>query len=111
MATMTTTTTPELVLDTHSQVGEGPVWIAERGILAWVDILGNLVHLFDPRTGDDRTIDVGQAVGAVLPRTNGGWVVAIRDGAERPRGTHSVLQHFSIENSHELSSRRIVYFP
>jgi sugar lactone lactonase YvrE len=101
MATMTTTTTPELVLDTHSQVGEGPVWIAERGILAWVDILGNLVHLFDPRTGDDRTIDVGQAVGAVLPRTNGGWVVAIRDGVaflDEASGSLTMLVEIEADN-------------
>jgi sugar lactone lactonase YvrE len=81
------TTTPvddlavELVLDAHAQVGEGPVWDDASGTLVWVDIMSNAVHRYDPATGRDRTIDVGQPVGAAVLRGDGnGLVLALRDG-------------------------------
>jgi sugar lactone lactonase YvrE len=71
----------ELVLDAHAQVGEGPVWDDASGTLVWVDIMGNTVHRYDPATGRDRTIDVGQPVGAAVLRHDGnGLVLALRDG-------------------------------
>jgi sugar lactone lactonase YvrE len=58
----------------HSQWGEGPVWW--QGALFFVDIEGHRVHRFDPATGDQRTWDVGQRVGTVVPREGGGLVIA-----------------------------------
>jgi sugar lactone lactonase YvrE len=45
-----------------------------------VDIMAGLVHRFDPRTEGDRVLEVGQPVGAVVPRTGGGYALAVRDG-------------------------------
>jgi len=45
-----------------------------------VNIMGNEVHEFRPATGQDRTFDVGQPVGTVVPRRSGGVMVALRDG-------------------------------
>jgi len=70
---------PELVADARATLGEGPLWDADRGILWWVDILGDLVHAFDPATGLDETIEIGQAVGAVALRRNGGLLVLGQD--------------------------------
>ena len=70
----------ELVFDAHAEVGEGPAWDRRSGQLVWVDITGRLVHLFDPDTGSDRSIDVGQHVGAAAPRAAGGLVLALRGG-------------------------------
>lgn len=70
----------ELVLDAHAEVGEGPSWDAPAGRLVWVDITRGLVHVFDPDTGSDRSIDVGQHVGAAAPRAAGGLVLALRGG-------------------------------
>lgn len=72
--------TPELVLDAKAQLGEGPVWDAERARLLFVDIMRGHVHEFDPVTGRDRVVEVGQPVGAVAPTTRGDWVIAARDG-------------------------------
>lgn len=58
----------------HSQWGEGPVWW--QGALYFVDIEGHQVHRFDPATGDERSWDVGQRVGTVVPRESGGLVIA-----------------------------------
>ena len=69
-----------LVLDAKALLGEGPIWDARAGVLYWVDISGCKVHIFDPATGADRAIDVGQSVGTVVPRRSGGVMVALRDG-------------------------------
>ena len=66
---------PELVLDARALLGEGAIWDARRGVLHWVDIEGFLVHTFDPRTGRDRAVPVGEHVGCLAPRARGGLVV------------------------------------
>jgi sugar lactone lactonase YvrE len=71
---------PELVLDTRSQLGEGPIWHAARQALYWVNIEEHLVHIYDPATGVNRSIDVGQQVGTVVPRASGGLMLALYDG-------------------------------
>ena len=58
----------------RSQWGEGPIWW--RGALYYVDIEGHKVHRFDPADGSERSWDVGQRVGTVVPRESGGFVIA-----------------------------------
>jgi sugar lactone lactonase YvrE len=45
-----------------------------------VDIMRGRVHVFDPVTSTAATIDVGQPVGAAVPRARGGLMLAMRDG-------------------------------
>jgi sugar lactone lactonase YvrE len=72
--------TLELAADAHATLGEGPVWDAARGALWWVDIPAGLVHRFDPRTGADRAMPIGSAVGAVALRRGGTLLVAVAEG-------------------------------
>lgn len=69
---------PELVVDAQADLGEGPVW--HEGALYWVNIVAGEVHRHDPRTGENATRNVGQPVGALVPRRSGGLVLAVRDG-------------------------------
>jgi sugar lactone lactonase YvrE len=70
----------EVAVPAQCQLGEGPVWDADRGLLWWVDILAGHVHSIDPSTGARTWFDVGDAVGAVgLTRTDG-LVLALADG-------------------------------
>jgi sugar lactone lactonase YvrE len=70
----------ELLVDAQTALGEGPVWDEREGCLWWVDIMGKAVHQTDPATGEDRTIPVGQLIGAVALRASGGLVVAVSEG-------------------------------
>jgi sugar lactone lactonase YvrE len=76
----------EIVLDAHAELGEGPAWEAANRKLVWVDIKASHVHRFDPATGEDQTLDVGQHVGAAVPRADGGLLLALRDGFARFAG-------------------------
>ncbi len=70
----------EVALRAGAHLGEGPVWDADRRVLLWVDILAGIVHRFDPASGRDVSIHVGQPVGAAVPRVSGGLALALRDG-------------------------------
>jgi sugar lactone lactonase YvrE len=70
----------ELVLDAKATLGEGAIWHAPGQVLYWVDILAGQVHIFDPASGADRAVEVGQAVGTVVPRKAGGVMVALKHG-------------------------------
>jgi sugar lactone lactonase YvrE len=83
--------TPELVLDAHAELAEGPVWLASTGELLWVDIEPGDVHWLDPGTGADRSQNVGDPVGAAVPDRSGGLLLALprrisrlRAGAQEP---------------------------
>lgn len=70
----------DLWLDAKSTLGEGPFWDVPGATLYWVDIERGRLHLLDPATLTDRTIELGQRVGAVVPRRESGVVLALEDG-------------------------------
>ena len=53
------------VLTARARLGEGPVWDGRSQLLYWVDIYNHRVHQFNPETGRNRFIDVGETVGAI----------------------------------------------
>ncbi len=68
----------EVVGKVESTWGEGPVWW--KGALYYVDIEGHLVHRYSPETGEESSWKVGQRVGTVVPRENGGLIIAGDNG-------------------------------
>jgi sugar lactone lactonase YvrE len=69
---------PELLLDAQADLGEGPAWDAHIGCLYWVDIRAGHLHIFNPKDGSDRLIEVGDFLGCAAPRRSGGLVLASR---------------------------------
>jgi sugar lactone lactonase YvrE len=69
----------EVAVSAQCQLGEGPVWDPERGLLWWVDLLAGNVHAIDPSTGARTRFDAGDAVGAVGLTRGGGLVLALAD--------------------------------
>jgi sugar lactone lactonase YvrE len=70
----------EAVTGVRSTLAEGPLWDARTGEVVWVDIPAGVVHRVDPGAGTHTAAEVGQPVGAVVPRAAGGYVLAVRDG-------------------------------
>ena len=77
---MTESPAVDLVLDAKALLGEGALWSVRDGLLFWIDIDAGLVHRYDPDTGTNRSLDVGQPVGTIVRRMKGGAMVALRDG-------------------------------
>ncbi|MGH9106838.1 MAG: SMP-30/gluconolactonase/LRE family protein [Acidimicrobiales bacterium] len=69
----------EVALEVHTELGEGPVWDERSEGLLFVDILGQRVHSFWPRSGRHANFGVGRAVGAVVLHEGGGLVLAAHD--------------------------------
>ena len=63
-------------------LGEGAVWHPTRQSLFWVDIQGR--KIFETTmSGDTRTRNVDQRVGAVVPTRSGGLLALLQDGVHR----------------------------
>jgi sugar lactone lactonase YvrE len=71
---------PELLLDAKATLGEGPSWDQENKQLSWIDIVEKKIHIFDPISKNNRSIDLDQNVGAAVARKSGGFVLALKDG-------------------------------
>ena len=70
----------ELVCATSCQVGECPVWLAERAELVFVDVTGRRVHGFTPASGALRSLAIEEDIGFVAPRRAGGFLAGLRSG-------------------------------
>ena len=70
----------EVVINGHDQCGEGAFWNAVTNRIVWVDILGKLLHQFDPASGVHTSVNVGSHVGTAVPRARGGIVCAVQNG-------------------------------
>ena len=69
---------PEPISNHVSVWGEGPMCHQER--LLYVDIESHKILAFTPATGEEKIWNVGQRVGTVVPRAQGGLVWAGDDG-------------------------------
>lgn len=75
----------ECVVAASNELGEGPIWDPEEGLLYWVDGTGRRVGKpsiwrLDPRTGKTRHWSLDHDVGAMALRAGGGAVLALDDG-------------------------------
>jgi len=93
----------EVAVPPVAALGEGPRWDAATGTLLWVDIVGQAVHRYDPRTGDDESRPVRDIPSLALPRTSGGVLVGMPGGiyaieeAPGPEGEPAALPFVPIE--------------
>jgi sugar lactone lactonase YvrE len=92
----------EIALDAHDELGEGATWDAPRQRLVSVDIMRGLVRVFHPSTGESRTFDVGQPVGAAVPCRTSGLMLAVRDGfahLDEASGASTFVAHVELDRS------------
>jgi sugar lactone lactonase YvrE len=70
----------DLLVDARAALGEGPVWDEREHCLWWVDIMGNSVHRTNPADLRDDAYPVGQFVGSLALREEGGLILALSEG-------------------------------
>ncbi len=70
----------DLLLDTTSTLGEGPVWDWKNKLLFWVDIEGGLLHCYNPIGQEHQKWTFGQMLGAVVPTENSTLLLALETG-------------------------------
>ena len=83
----------ELVLDARADLGEAPAWDAARASPDLGRHHGGLVHRFDPATGRDEAIDVGQPVGAAVAAATSGRLPLDRYGRELSQRVRRRTRH------------------
>ncbi len=70
----------ELVIDSKSELGEGAIWNASTGEFLWVNILGKILNVYNPATGNNKEMLTGQMIGTVVPTESGNVLVALQNG-------------------------------
>ena len=70
----------EVFADLRADVGEAPHWDQRSMTLLFVDLTGGTIFRYDQSGTELNSFSVGQEVGAVVPRHDGGLVLAVRDG-------------------------------
>ena len=73
-------TQAELVIESQALLGECPCWHQSRQLLYWVDLLKQQFHIYYPETNQNRTIDIGEFIGGVAPRSNGEVILGLQSG-------------------------------
>lgn len=63
-----------------TKLAEGPVWDHRTHTLWWVDIPNGLLYRYNPTDESYLSYSVGQALGAAVPRSQGGFVLALANG-------------------------------
>jgi sugar lactone lactonase YvrE len=97
---MTQMADPQVFLESPgTTLGEGPVWLADRDALAWVDILGRRVHV-TAADGSDREYPTQLTVGAAVPHVDGGLVLCTGTG----------LLRLDLDADHDVSDPGITLF-
>lgn len=67
-------------LAAECQLGEGPVWDAERGVVWFVDIKRHQLWHFDPRNGSNAIAEAPEQIGWALPAEGGLLLCGLKDG-------------------------------
>ncbi|TAG83081.1 MAG: SMP-30/gluconolactonase/LRE family protein [Betaproteobacteria bacterium] len=73
----------KLVLDARAELGECVRWDHEAKLVYWVDINRNQLHRFNPATGENQSMDIGQNIGCFAQDKKGGFIAGLRTGYAR----------------------------
>ena len=66
------TAEPRVLIESHNQIGESPVWSARENALYWVNVEGGSIHRWRNEDKSMRKWEVGESVGCIGLRQHGG---------------------------------------
>jgi D-xylono/L-arabinono-1,4-lactonase len=86
-----------VAVEAHCELGEGPVWDAEKERVCWTDISAGKIHSFHPASGRHEIIYEGEPVGGFTLQEDGGWLLfRVADIARwQPDGEVTVAHPFA----------------
>lgn len=93
------------VLNAEAQLGESPLWLADEGVLVFVDIKGRKVHRFDPKTETADSFETMEDVGSVAATPDGQLILAMRSGIFLARSDGTLLKKLA-DNPEDHSRSR-----
>ncbi len=96
----------DVAVDVRADVGEGPHWDIRTLSLWFVDLTAGVVFKYERVSGSVTAFSVGQEVGAVLPRRDGGLVLAVRDGIATASDTGSGFE-LKVPVEFEINANRM----
>jgi len=84
---------PEPLANYHCQVGENPLWDAQRQLVYWTDIPAGRLFRYDVRTGEHGAIHAGEPVGGFTLQKDGALLLfqVNKFSLLRPDGSTQVL--------------------
>lgn len=80
---MTQVLKAELALDARATLGECVRWDAREKLVYWIDIPGQQLHRYNPASGRDDVMAIGQEIGCFAQDENGGFIAGLRSGYAR----------------------------
>jgi xylono-1,5-lactonase len=95
----------------EAELGEGPVWVERDSALWFVDIKKQLVHRYDPATGEKRSWDSPEQVGFICPAESGGFVAGLQSGLYRfdeTNGRFDLIVKVEVDKPHNRLNDGVV---
>lgn len=96
--------TPEIVLDHVCELGEGPMWDAANQRILWLDIKQGKIHQYNINTQLHTYFNVGEMIGCIAPRENGGLISGVENGIAFIDMEKNIVEHI-INPEEGLSNR------
>lgn len=70
----------DVAAQVRADVGEGPAWDGDAGVLWFVDVTPGVLYRLEVATGSLTSRSMGLPLGAAIPSSDGGLVLALEDG-------------------------------
>lgn len=96
---------PECVLRSACELGEGPVWRADDRSVWFVDIKGLRIHRFEPGTGAAWSWAAPGQPGFIAPTDAGDWIVGLKTGLHRFDPTRGHFELLATVEDTSLNNR------
>ena len=96
---------PELLLDARLELGEGPAWDAQAGILYFVDVHTGDLHIYQPVFGMHHSVNLGKSISCLAPAEDGSLILALHSGLWTFHLTTGLRKHLCSPEPHLPGNR------